>query len=68
MNLSYLAGQKRYSSIYKKGYLHAIYIYPNRINCYKNNIPTGHSSPVNYAWFEFANTPPLIARLKFIGY
>ena len=58
MNLSYLAGQKRYSSIYKKGYLHAIYIYPNRINCYKNNIPTGHSSPVNYAWFEFTNTPP----------
>ena len=53
MNLSYLAGQKRFKEIYRKGYLHAIYVYPHRINCYKNNEVTGHSSPVNYAWFEY---------------
>ena len=68
MNLSYLAGQKRHSAIYEMGYLHAIYIYPNRINCYKNNIPTGHSSPVNYAWFEFmkgtSSSPKLYWILK----
>lgn len=53
MNLSYLTGQKRFEEIYNNGYLRAIHVYPHRINCYKNNINTGHSSPVNYAWFEF---------------
>lgn len=53
MNLSYLAGQKRFKDIYNNGYLHAIHVYPHRINCYKNNEKTGHSSPVNYAWFEY---------------
>lgn len=57
MNLSYLTGIKRHETIYKKGYLRAIHIYPHRINCYKNNINTGHSSPVNYAWFEFMKRP-----------
>jgi hypothetical protein len=54
MNISYLAGIKRHKEIYEKGYLKAIHIYPHRINCYKNNENTGHSSPVNYAWFEFS--------------
>lgn len=53
MNLSYLAGQKRFKEIYNKGYLHAIHVYPHRIKCHKNNEDTGHSSPVNYAWFEY---------------
>lgn len=57
MNLSYLTGIQRNETIYKKGYLRAIHIYPHRINCYKNNINTGHSSPVNYAWFEFMKYP-----------
>lgn len=57
MNLSYLTGIQRNETIYKKGYLRAIHIYPHRINCYKNNINTGHSSPVNYAWFEFMKRP-----------
>lgn len=54
MNISYLAGIKRHQEIYSKGYLRAIHIYPHRIHCYKNNNITGHSSPVNYAWFEFS--------------
>ena len=58
MNLSYLAGQKRFKEIYDKGYLHAIHVYPHRINCYKNNEDTGHSSPVNYAWFEYRKISP----------
>lgn len=53
MNLSYLAGQKRFKEIYNNGYLRAIHVYPHRINCYKNNEDQGHSSPVNYAWFEY---------------
>lgn len=57
MNLSYLTGIQRHETIYKKGYLRAIHIYPHRIHCYKNNINTGHSSPVNYAWFEFMKRP-----------
>lgn len=68
MNLSYLSGQKRFKEIYNNGYLHAIHVYPHRINCYKNNENTGHSSPVNYAWFEYRKIshyrdilfPPLI--------
>lgn len=57
LNISYLAGKKRFNDIYKNQYLRAIHIYPNRINCYKNNENTGHSSPVNYAWFEFGHKP-----------
>lgn len=57
MNLSYLAGQKRFKEIYNNGYLHAIHVYPHRINCYKNNKDVGHSSPINYAWFEYVKTP-----------
>lgn len=57
MNLSYLAGQKRFKEIYSNGYLHAIHVYPHRINCYKNNEDVGHSSPVNYAWFEYVKFP-----------
>ena len=61
MNLSYLAGQKRFKEIYNNGYLHAIHVYPHRINCYKNNENTGHSSPVNYAWFEYRKIQHIIA-------
>lgn len=57
MNLSYLAGQKRFNDIYNNGYLTAIHVYPHRIHCYKNNENTGHSSPVNYAWFEYQKKP-----------
>lgn len=57
MNLSYLAGQKRFKEIYNNGYLHAIHVYPHRIHCYKNNENIGHSSPVNYAWFEYLKFP-----------
>lgn len=64
MNLSYLAGQKRFKEIYNHGYLHAIHVYPHRIHCYKNNENTGHSSPVNYAWFEYRKVLPYI-NIKF---
>lgn len=57
MNLSYLAGQKRFKEIYNNGYLRAIHVYSHRIHCYKNNENTGHSSPVNYAWFEYYKRP-----------
>lgn len=53
MNISYLAGQKRFKEIFSNGYLYAIHVYTHRINCYKNNQNTVHSSPVNYGWFEY---------------
>lgn len=58
LNLSYLAGKSRFKEIYSKGYLRYIYVFSGRINCYKNNEPTGHSSPVNYGWFVFKKTKP----------
>lgn len=58
MNISYLSGKQRFKDIYSQGYLDCIYIFSNRICCYKNNIPTGHSSPVNYAWFVFRKKDP----------
>lgn len=54
-NINYLAGKGRFSSIYNKGFLKQVHIYSGRINCYKNGIDTGHSSPVNYAWFLYTN-------------
>lgn len=63
MNISYLSGQNRFKAIYDKGYLQAVYIYSHRIHCYKNGIITEHSSPVNYAWYEFSpikNNKPTI--------
>lgn len=56
LNISYLAGKKRYSDIYSRNYLDRVYIFSGRINCYKNNEQTGHSSPVNYGWFVFRKT------------
>lgn len=54
MNISYIAGIERQRDVYANGYLAAIHVYPHRIHCYKNNEVTKHSSPVNYAWFEFS--------------
>lgn len=54
-NISYLAGKARQKEIYEKGFLKAIYVHSGRINCYKNGIPSGQSSPVNYAWFMYSN-------------
>lgn len=53
LNISYLSGKRRYKDIYSKHFLDLVYIYSHRINCYKNNENTGHSSPVNYGWFVF---------------
>lgn len=53
LNLSYLSGLKRYNNIYRKFNLREVIVFSNRVHCYKNNIKTGHSSPVNYGWFVF---------------
>ncbi len=53
MNVSYLAGKARYAEIYSKRWLEKVFIFSNRVHCYPNGTPTGHSSPVNYAWFLF---------------
>lgn len=66
MNISYLAGKNRFNDIYRCNYLSTVYVYTHRINCYKNNIPTGHSSPVNYAWFEFTPLNKLKTTIEWI--
>lgn len=53
LNISYLSGKARYRDIYAKGLLEKVYIFSGRGHCYKNDINTGHSSPVNYAWYLF---------------
>lgn len=53
MNLQYLSGQKRYDRIYKYGSLREVYIFSKRVECWKNNTPSGHSSMANYAWYVF---------------
>ena len=53
LNLNYLSGQKRYNEIYSRHDLLEVIVFSNRVHCYKNNIKTGHSSPVNYGWFVF---------------
>lgn len=53
LNISYLSGNARYKDIYAKQLLDKVYVFSNRIHCYKNDINTGHSSPVNYAWYIF---------------
>lgn len=53
MNLSYLAGKQRYREIYARHILERIYIHTGRINCYRNGLNHGGSSPVNYAWYLF---------------
>lgn len=66
MNLSYLAGKKRKTEIYDHRYLRKVLIFSGRINCYKNDIQTGHSSPVNYAWFCFVKNNCLPAQIRWI--
>ena len=53
LNISYLSGKARYRDIYMKGWLEKVYVFSNRVHCFKNDINTGHSSPVNYAWYIF---------------
>lgn len=55
MNITYLAGQKRYNEIYQFGTLREIYVFSKRVECWKNGEkPTdGCGSIANYAWFVF---------------
>ena len=67
LNISYLSGLARYRDIYSKGWLEKLYIFSNRVHCFKNDINTGHSSPVNYAWYIFRKGhtgQPVIEWLK----
>lgn len=53
LNISYLSGLARYRDVYQNGWLEKVLIFSNRVHCFKNDINTGHSSPVNYAWYIF---------------
>jgi len=55
MNITYLAGQKRYREIYIKGSLREIYVFSKRIECWKNGERPKDKcgSIANYAWYVF---------------
>lgn len=53
MNITYLAGQDRYKRVYSKGTLREVYVFSKRVECWKNNVPSGYSSIANYAWYVF---------------
>ena len=55
MNITYLAGQKRYQNIYSKGSLKEVYIFSKRVECWRNNDKEkyGASPMVDFAWYIF---------------
>lgn len=55
MNITYLAGQKRYQRVYSKGSLREIYVFSKRIECWKNGERPKDKcgSIANYAWYVF---------------
>ena len=55
MNITYLAGQKRYQRVYSKGSLREVYVFSKRIECWKNGQKPKDKcgSIANYAWYVF---------------
>jgi hypothetical protein len=55
MNITYLAGQKRYDRVYSKGVLREVYIFRKRVECWRDNDieKYGGKSMVDYAWYIF---------------
>ena len=55
MNITYLAGQKRYQRVYSKGCLRELYVFSKRIECWKNGERPKDKcgSIANYAWYVF---------------
>ena len=55
MNITYIAGQKRFREIYSKHYLREMYVFSKRVNCYRNNDKEtyGEIAMVDFAWYVF---------------
>lgn len=55
MNLSYLAGQKRYAQLYSTGQLREVYVFSKRVECWRNNDREQHGGKLmaDYAWYVF---------------
>lgn len=55
MNISYIAGQKRYNSIYKHGCLKYFCPFTKRVECWRNNDKEkyGGRAMVDFAWYIF---------------
>ena len=55
MNITYLAGQKRYNRIYQYGSLREVYIFSKRAECWRNNDQEkyGAKAMVDFAWYIF---------------
>ena len=55
MNITYLAGQKRYQRVYSKNCLREVYVFSKRVERWKNNERPKDKcgSIANYAWFVF---------------
>ena len=55
MNITYLCGVKRYERIYRFGSLREVYVFSNRIECWRNNDREtyGGKKMVDFAWYIF---------------
>ena len=55
MNITYLAGQKRYNDIYRYGSLREVYVFSKRVECWKNNDKEHESGSalINFCWYVF---------------
>lgn len=68
LNLNYITGKDRYKRVYSKGCLESLWVFPTRINCYKNDVRTKDAGSVNYAWFVFRKTDkPITPTIHFIN-
>ena len=65
-----LEGKKRWERLYRKGYLHEVYQFIDRLLCAKNGdfqtMIDGGGSAVSYAWFVFRKTPCKNTVMKWI--
>lgn len=55
MNITYLAGQKRFERVYSKNTLREVYVFGKRIECWRNNDRKeyGGKAMVDFAWYVF---------------
>lgn len=55
MNITYLAGQKRFERVYSKGSLREVYVFSKRVECWKNNDKEHESGNalINFCWYVF---------------
>ena len=60
--LQFLEGEKRYNSILKDNPPNAVYVYVDRVQCWKDGVEPEGSSAQAYAWFVWRTNYPHIPK------